>query len=78
MRKFRKTDFLWLFHATFSKKWPDFYGKNINKKWVFLNFLIFGWKYKKMIVTSFVYLQKVNNFPKFGRCGSKIRPTTPI
>ena len=31
-----------------------------------------------MVVISFVRLQKINNFPKFGRCGSKIEPATPI
>ena len=31
-----------------------------------------------MVVISFVCLQKINNFPKFGRCGSKIEPATPI
>ena len=31
-----------------------------------------------MIVTSFVDLQEISLFPKFGRCGSKIRPATPI
>ena len=31
-----------------------------------------------MVVTSFVHLQKINNFPKFGRCGSKIGHATPI
>ena len=31
-----------------------------------------------MVVISFVYLQKKNNFPKFGRCGSKIGPAMPI
>ena len=31
-----------------------------------------------MIVTSFVDLQKISLFPKFGGCGSKIEPTTPI
>ena len=30
-----------------------------------------------MVVISFVRLQKINNFPKFGRCGSKIEPATP-
>ena len=31
-----------------------------------------------MVVISFVHLQKRNNFPKFGRCGSKIGSATPI
>ena len=31
-----------------------------------------------MIVTSFVDLQKISLFPKFGGCGSKIEPATPI
>ena len=31
-----------------------------------------------MVVISFVCLQKMNNFPKFGRCGSNIEPATPI
>ena len=59
--------------------------KTFNQKWVLTvwvkkvhKFLFFGKKYKKMIVTSFVHLQKMNNFPKFGRCGTKIGPATPI
>ena len=31
-----------------------------------------------MIVVSFVDLQKISLFPKFGGCGSKIEPATPI
>ena len=31
-----------------------------------------------MVVITFVCLQKINNFPKFGGCGSKIEPATPI
>ena len=31
-----------------------------------------------MIVTSFVDLQKISIFPKFGGCGSKNEPATPI
>ena len=31
-----------------------------------------------MIVISFVDLQKISVFPKFGWCGSKIEPATPI
>ena len=31
-----------------------------------------------MIVTSFVDLQKISLFPKFGGCGSKIEPAKPI
>ena len=31
-----------------------------------------------MIVISFVDLQKISLFPKFGGCGSKIEPATPI
>ena len=31
-----------------------------------------------MIVIPFVDLQKISLFPKFGGCGSKIEPATPI
>ena len=31
-----------------------------------------------MVLISFEHLQKIHNFGKFGRCSSKIRPTTPI
>ena len=37
-----------------------------------------GWAALKMIVISFVDLQKTSLFPKFGGCGSKIKYVTPI
>ena len=30
------------------------------------------------MVISFVDLQKISLFPKFGGCGTKIRPATPV
>ena len=54
--------------------WPKIEREN----WFSLNFLIFSRTYEKIIEMAFVFLQKRNNFPKFGEYGSKIGPATPI
>ena len=43
--------------------------------WVHFFNLLWWWKFLKMIVISFVDLQKISLFPQFGGCGSKIEPT---
>ena len=62
--------FIVILHRDNSKYGYDSDGQNF--------YLKFYHEFQKMVLISFKDLYKIDIFPKFHRCGSKIVPATPI